>query len=160
MVLGAGSLVPKLYILRGGSVQVSHTLQGPHGPQAKQEAAMSEAGGFSYFGENVLEVSGGGTRHPGARAAVSGFITAVGPKSCACYVGACGPPPLYKAPSLSCRPIHNNHPGACCGEGCPALGGPRPMLPQLTARHQHAPAEGEWGIRLTLNLTLNPKRGS
>ena len=56
VVLGAGSLVPKLYILRGGSVQVSHSLQGHHGPQAKQEA-MSEAGGFSYFGENVLEVT-------------------------------------------------------------------------------------------------------
>ena len=44
VVLAAGSLVPKLYILRGGALQVT-------GPET-----IAEAGGFSYFGENVLEV--------------------------------------------------------------------------------------------------------
>ena len=49
VVLGGGSLVPKLYILRGGTVQISQASTG-------KQASMAEAGGFSYFGENVLEV--------------------------------------------------------------------------------------------------------
>ena len=46
-------MVPKLYILRGGTVQISSTLHG----HANQGLSMAEAGGFSYFGENILEVS-------------------------------------------------------------------------------------------------------